>query len=103
MATLTTDLSARLWSDGICTRWTAIRGFANSSLVPPLPSFSQSDNEQTGQVRGLSPNQADGHAAWWLITSPTQLYRWSKGKPETLWLNSSGSIQDASTGTQKSV
>src|SRR5215469_10187543 len=39
MATLTTDLSARLWSGGSCTRWTAIRGFANSSLVPPPPSF----------------------------------------------------------------
>jgi hypothetical protein len=28
MARLTTDLSARLWSDGICTRWMTIRGFA---------------------------------------------------------------------------
>src|SRR6516162_4422123 len=53
MATLTTDLSARLWSDGICTRWTAIRGFANSSLVPPLPSFSQRDNDETGNLNVL--------------------------------------------------
>ena len=28
---------------GICTRWMTIRGFANSSSVPPLPSFSERD------------------------------------------------------------
>src|SRR4029077_2414725 len=28
MARLSTDLSARLWSGGICTRWMTIRGFA---------------------------------------------------------------------------
>src|SRR5215469_10144346 len=43
MARLTTDLSARLWSGGICTRWMTIRGFANSPSVPPLPSFSERD------------------------------------------------------------
>src|SRR5215831_13303279 len=42
MARLTTDLSARLWSGGICTRWMTIRGFADLS-VPPLPSFSERD------------------------------------------------------------
>jgi hypothetical protein len=39
MARLTTDLSARLWSDGICTRWMTIRGFAyltNSSSSSKL-------------------------------------------------------------------
>src|SRR2546427_5288806 len=49
MATLATDLSARLWSGGTCTRWIAIRGFANSSSVPPLPSFSQRDTLRTHQ------------------------------------------------------
>src|SRR5262245_50424233 len=43
MARLTTDLSARLWSGGICTRWVTIRGFANLPPVPPLPSFSERD------------------------------------------------------------
>src|SRR5579864_1934948 len=43
MARLTTDLSARLWSGGNFTRWTATRGFPNSSSVPPLPGFSQRD------------------------------------------------------------
>jgi hypothetical protein len=37
-------LSARLWSGGIYTRWMTIRGFANSSSVPPLPSFSERDS-----------------------------------------------------------
>src|SRR5882757_641550 len=39
MARLTTDLSARLWSDGNCTRWMTIRGFAyltNSSSSSKL-------------------------------------------------------------------
>jgi hypothetical protein len=43
MARLTTDLSARLWSDGNCTRWMTIRGFAYLTTVPPLPSFSERD------------------------------------------------------------
>src|SRR5260370_41610741 len=43
MARLTTALSARLWSDGICTRWMTIRGFAYLTTVPPLPSFSERD------------------------------------------------------------
>ena len=29
-----------LWPCGICTRWISSRGFAVSSSVPPLPSFS---------------------------------------------------------------
>jgi hypothetical protein len=37
-------LSARLWSGGIYTRWMTIRGFANSSSVPPLPSFPERDS-----------------------------------------------------------
>jgi hypothetical protein len=39
MARLSTDLSARLWSGGICTRWMTIRGFAylaNSSSSSKL-------------------------------------------------------------------
>jgi hypothetical protein len=33
-----------LWPCGTCTRWTPSRGFTVSSSVPPLPSFSQRDN-----------------------------------------------------------
>src|SRR5579864_5793500 len=36
MATLATDLSARLWSGGTCTRWTVIRGFAKSTHLKVL-------------------------------------------------------------------
>ena len=33
-----------LWPYGTCTRWTPSRGFTASSSVPPLPRFSQRDN-----------------------------------------------------------
>src|SRR6266478_9050948 len=33
-----------LWPCGIYTRWTPSRGFTVSSSVPPLPRFSQRDN-----------------------------------------------------------
>src|SRR5260370_27937969 len=33
-----------LWPCGTCTRWTPSRSFTVSSSVPPLPSFSQRDN-----------------------------------------------------------
>jgi len=33
-----------LWPCGTCTRWTPSRGFTVSSSVPPLPRFSQRDN-----------------------------------------------------------
>src|ERR1039457_2089174 len=33
-----------LWPCGIFTRWIPSRGFTVSSSVPPLPSFSQRDN-----------------------------------------------------------
>src|SRR5215469_4246597 len=39
MARLATELSARLCSGGICTRWMTLRGFTISSSVPPPPSF----------------------------------------------------------------
>src|SRR5215471_5302506 len=51
MAKLTTDLSARLSSGGIYTRWMTIRGFANSSSVPPLPSFSERHNRDSPSAR----------------------------------------------------
>ena len=55
MARLTTDLSARLWSDGIYTRWMTLRGFANSSSVPPLPSFPNAMCRMFNRaIRGLS-------------------------------------------------
>jgi hypothetical protein len=52
MARLATDLSARLWSGGSCTRWVTLRGFTNSSSVSspskllrtrdtPIPNWSQ--------------------------------------------------------------
>src|SRR6202021_3479156 len=44
MARLASDLSSRLCGVRICPCWTVIRGFANSSSVPPLPSFSERDN-----------------------------------------------------------
>src|SRR5450755_2974580 len=37
-----------LWPCGICTRWIPSRSFTVSSSVPPLPSFSQRDNEVGG-------------------------------------------------------
>src|SRR5215831_7994119 len=46
-------LSARLWSGVIHTRWMTIRGFANSSSVPPLPSFSERDNLDSRAQNGL--------------------------------------------------
>ncbi len=52
MARLTTDLSARLWSDGICTRWMTIRGFAYLTTVPPLPSFSERDPDVISATSG---------------------------------------------------
>jgi hypothetical protein len=33
-----------LWPCGTCTRWTPSRGFTVSASAPPLPSFSQRDN-----------------------------------------------------------
>jgi len=43
-ATLATGLPARLWPGGTFTRWTPSRSFTVSSSVPPLPDFSQRDN-----------------------------------------------------------
>src|SRR5271167_1112184 len=44
MATLASGLSARLWPSGTYTRWIPSRSFTVSSSVPPLPSFSQRDD-----------------------------------------------------------
>src|ERR1700722_9320317 len=44
MATLASNLSARLWLGGTYTRWIPSRSFTVSSSVPPLPSFSQRDD-----------------------------------------------------------
>ena len=41
-----------LWPCGTCTRWIPSRGFTVSSSVPPLPSFSQRDNN-VGSVKGF--------------------------------------------------
>ena len=41
-----------LWPYGTCTRWTPLRGFTVSSLVPPLPRFSQRDNH-VGPVKSF--------------------------------------------------
>src|ERR1700730_8709735 len=48
MATLASDLSARLWPGGTYTRWIPSRSFTVSSSVPPLPSFSQRDDNAGG-------------------------------------------------------
>src|ERR1035437_8804954 len=50
MATLASGLSARLWPSGTYTRWIPSRSFTVSSSVPPLPSFSQRDNN-VGSVK----------------------------------------------------
>jgi hypothetical protein len=48
MATLASGLSARRWSGGTYTRWIPTRSFTDSSSVPPLPSFSQRDDNVGG-------------------------------------------------------
>jgi hypothetical protein len=48
-----------LWPCGTCTRWTPSRGFTVSSSVPPLPSFSQRDNN----AGSLDPSRL------WLLTA----------------------------------
>jgi hypothetical protein len=50
MATLASSLSARLWPGGTYTRWIPSRSFTVSSSVPPLPSFSQRD-DNAGAVK----------------------------------------------------
>ena len=41
-----------LWPYGTCARWTPSRGFTVSSSVPPLPRFSQRDNN-VGPVKSF--------------------------------------------------
>jgi hypothetical protein len=41
-----------LWPYGTCTRWIPSRGFTASSSVPPLPRFSQRDNN-VGPVKSF--------------------------------------------------
>jgi hypothetical protein len=43
-----------LWPCGTCARWTPSRGFTVSSSVPPLPSFSQRDDNVGGVKYFLS-------------------------------------------------
>src|ERR1017187_7716043 len=50
MATLASGLSARLWPSGTYTRWIPSRSFTVSSSVPPLPDFSQRD-DNVGSVK----------------------------------------------------
>ena len=45
MATLATGLLASFGPGRTYTRWIPFRGFTVSSSVPPLPRFSQRDNE----------------------------------------------------------
>src|SRR5271169_6964528 len=54
MATLASGLSARLWPSGTYTRWIPSRSFTVSSSVPPLPSFSQRDDNVGGVKQLLS-------------------------------------------------
>src|ERR1022692_3625863 len=54
MATLASGLSARLWPSGTYTRWIPSRSFTVSSSVPPLPSFSQRDDNVGGVKYFLS-------------------------------------------------
>src|ERR1700720_3578100 len=54
MATLASSLSARLWPGGTYTRWIPSRSFTVSSSVPPLPSFSQRDDNAGGVKHFLS-------------------------------------------------
>src|ERR1700731_1049763 len=54
MATLASSLSARLWPGGTYTRWIPSRSFTVSSSVPPLPSFSQRDDNVGGVKHFLS-------------------------------------------------
>src|ERR1700676_3301598 len=54
MATLASSLSARLWPGGTYTRWIPSRSFTVSSSVPPLPSFSQRDDNVGGVKYFLS-------------------------------------------------
>jgi hypothetical protein len=53
MATLASGLSARLWPSGTYTRWIPSRSFTVSSSVPPLPDFSQRD-DNVGGVKNFS-------------------------------------------------
>ena len=41
-----------LWPGGTCTRWIPLRSFTVSSSVPPLPRFSQRDNN-VGHVKSF--------------------------------------------------
>ena len=75
MATLASGLSARLWPGGTYTRWIPSRSFTVSSSVPPLPSFSQRDDNVGGVkhissvlVRALVPSGSCGptvSSAFW--------------------------------------
>src|SRR6266700_7348935 len=53
MATLASGLSAGLGPGGTYTRWISSRSFTVSSSVPPLPSFSQRD-DNVGAVKHFS-------------------------------------------------